>query len=110
MDLIIPLKNPKKKSLSLWRIGKIDPLLIRGNHTHSQNKMNLRVVKGQYKGVHECKDGRKKKFRASIGIGGKTMNLPYFYSPKEAARCYDKVAKEHFGEYAWLNFPDEIDV
>jgi hypothetical protein len=48
-----------------------------------------------------------KKFMASICIDGKNKNLGYFDDQVTAAKAYDKKAKELFGEYAYLNFPDD---
>jgi hypothetical protein len=35
----------------------------------------------------------------------KTKHLGYFNEEIEAAKCYDQYAKEHYGEFAKLNFP-----
>jgi hypothetical protein len=51
-----------------------------------------------------------KKWVARIATDGKTRRLGRFGSEIAAAEAYDEAAKELFGEYAWLNFPDGIDV
>lgn len=73
--------------------------------TKSQNAMNshshCNSVSG-FKGVHFNKDF--KKYRVSIFCNGKNMFLGYFNDEKDAAKAYDKAAKEYFGEFARLNF------
>lgn len=75
--------------------------------TQSQNEIN----KGRretnisgYKGVsyHD------KYIKARISCGGKQYHLGYFPDLISAAKAYDVKARELFGEYARLNFPDGI--
>ena len=76
--------------------------------TCSENNRNKRSQKGStsiYKGV--CRHKATGKWRARIKFEGKRMHIGYFTDEKEAARAYDAKAKELFGEYALLNFPDE---
>jgi len=46
-----------------------------------------------------------KKFVARITYKGKITSLGYYDDEIEAAKAYDKKAKELFGEFAYLNFP-----
>jgi len=45
---------------------------------------------------------------AQIKHKGVTQRLGLYDDPAEAARVRDRKAVELFGEYAWLNFPDEV--
>ncbi len=74
--------------------------------TWAQNSYNKRKKEGctsKYKGVHWDKE--KGKYRASIRANGKQIHLGYFDNEEDAARAYDKAAKELHGEFAVLNFP-----
>ena len=57
----------------------------------------------QYKGVWWAKD--KKRWRARIMREGKHRHIGYFRNEVDAAKAYDVVAAELFGEFARLNFP-----
>jgi len=72
--------------------------------TASENMANQRkpiTNTSGYKGVSWNKE--KKKFDAQIKIMKKHKHLGRFDDPKEAAKAYNKAAKEYFGEYAFLN-------
>ena len=76
--------------------------------TYLQNLLNNRPKHGgtsKYKGVVWCKT--RKKFRARITLNRKSIHLGYFKSETDAAKAYDKKARELFGEYAYLNFPNK---
>lgn len=76
--------------------------------TSSQNSMGRKSRAGsasQYKGVFLCVPTRH--WEAIIGVAGQKIYLGTFSLETDAARAYDKAAREHFGEYARLNFPDE---
>ena len=47
------------------------------------------------------------KYWARISLDGVTYRLGYHDTPEEAARAYDKKAKDLLGDRATLNFPDE---
>lgn len=72
-----------------------------------QNSLNQRPRRGgtsRYKGVHYYKAG--KLFRACITYNSKRIHLGQFKYEIDAAKAYDKKAKELFGKFAFLNFPD----
>ena len=73
--------------------------------TQSQNNQNQRKTRGtsQYKGIYWNK--RDKKWQTQIKLNGKGYFLGLFDDEIEAAKAYDKRAKELFGEFARLNFP-----
>lgn len=47
------------------------------------------------------------RFTAHIAPNGKMIYLGSFETEEEAARAYDKAAREHYGEFACLNFPSD---
>lgn len=77
--------------------------------THQQNMRNRTKVKtptaSRFKGVYRSKGA--KKWSAYIKINGKLHFLGQFDNEELAAKAYDAAAREHFGEFANLNFPDE---
>ena len=76
--------------------------------TNAENMRNQHSQKGGtsiYKGV--CWHKASGKWYAQIKFKGKTIHIGLFTDKEEAARAYDAKAKELFGEYAYLNFPDE---
>jgi len=75
--------------------------------TSTQNTANQRKRKGSsnFKGVSWYK--REQKWRAGIGYKGKDFHLGYFNDELEAAKAYDKAAKDLWGEFANLNFEND---
>jgi hypothetical protein len=76
--------------------------------THQQNSWNRGLrsdSKTGYKGVRHIAD--RNAFGARIQVDGKRRYLGYFKNPVDAAKAYDAAAREHFGEFARLNFPEQ---
>ena len=76
--------------------------------TRAQNNYNRLAIKrkgatSKYKGVAWKKEY--KKWNAQIYFKGECIFLGYFKEEKQAAKAYDKAAKEYHGEFASLNFP-----
>lgn len=79
--------------------------------TPQQNCFNKSLPKSNksgFKGVCYEKRNKNKKWRAYITHNAKNMSLGCHKTKEEAAMAYDKKAKELFGEYAYLNFPEKI--
>jgi hypothetical protein len=75
--------------------------------TQVQNGGNQRPPTGKtsaYKGVYRHRASGK--WRAGIGVNRKHIHLGTFASELDAACAYDAAAREHFGEYAYTNFPE----
>ena len=73
--------------------------------TVAQNAWNAQRCGGQYgyKGVWLAKD--KGLWHAAIVYHGKRRHLGYFHDKWEAARAYDRAAREYHGAFVLLNFP-----
>jgi hypothetical protein len=75
--------------------------------TPAQNNANQRLHRTNtsgYKGVVWSKElGR---WHVRVGAGGRRVHVGYFETRDEAARAYDRVAREIYGEFARPNLPD----
>jgi len=74
-------------------------------NTFNRRKSSVKFS-SQFKGVHFRDE--QNKWRASIRYNGKLYHLGQFKSERDAAMAYDKKAKEFFGEFAYINFPEVI--
>ncbi len=74
--------------------------------TRSQNVQNRHKVFGmsRFQGVY--RDSRRTRWTASIICCGVTYRLGTFANEEEAARAYDRKAKELFGPFARVNFSE----
>ncbi|MGA2323997.1 MAG: HNH endonuclease [Sedimentisphaerales bacterium] len=78
--------------------------------TQSQNSCNKRKRKNtssQFRGVSFYKP--QGVWNAYINVAGKRIQLGYFDSEIEAAKAYDAAARKYHGEFARLNFPEEVE-
>lgn len=81
--------------------------------TQAQNLGNQRPQRrakaSRFKGVswHKQKYGRSR-WTAYIHYDKRRHFIGLFDSEEDAARAYDDAAREHFGEFAYLNFPVEV--
>jgi hypothetical protein len=73
--------------------------------TRAQNNGNRRSHRGstsRYKGVFWS--GQAEKWQARIIVDSRQVHLGLFVDEAAAARAYDAAAREHFREFARLNF------
>ena len=76
--------------------------------TKSQNAANCRHKSTSgFRGV--CWHKRRQRWTVQLKLNYRNILYAHFDAKEEAAREYDKVAKEVFGEFACLNFPEEKD-
>ena len=72
------------------------------NIQNQQNKKRKINIGSKYKGIHFYKQC--KKWQAKIKYNKRQLFLGYFDKEINAAKAYDKKAKELFGEFAFTNF------
>jgi len=75
-----------------------------GNHKIGDALKRYKKSKTGYYGVTTTHVSHKKRFIAVIRINNKGKSIGYFDTAIEAAKAYDKKAKELYGENAILNF------
>lgn len=81
-------------------------LRLATQHENQRNRKNPNSNNTSgYKGVSWHK--KDEKWVAQIIADGKHLNLGRFNTPEDAARAYDKAARNYYKEFASLNFPDE---
>lgn len=72
--------------------------------TSAQNQYNTGKIASytsKYQGVSFCK--QTKKWRVTMRIDGKCKTVGRYATEKEAALTYNKMAKKHRGEFAYIN-------
>jgi hypothetical protein len=76
--------------------------------TNSQNRMNSKVRATNTSGFKGASFHKRiGKWHGQIRMNSRTRSLGYFETAEEAGRAYDTAAREMFGEFARLNFPDQ---
>lgn len=74
---------------------------------HVENTRHQRRITGQsgFRGVHW--DRHRNRYRIGVTINGRMRKFGgTFTCPIEAAKAFDRYAREHYGEFAMLNFPE----
>ena len=76
------------------------------NAQNGQNKKPYKCKSG-YKGVSPVPNSKRNPWKASIRVEGKKIHIGVFTTAEKAARAYDNRATKEWGEFAYLNFPEE---
>ena len=80
------------------------PILIISKNNYKSIILSDYNSNNLYKGVYK----RGNKFVASISKDGIKKEITGFETEEEAAKVYDMMAQELFGEFAGLNFPGNL--
>ena len=78
----------------------------RSNLRDATNVENMRNSRGHIRRKSRFKGVSYQGWQARITANGKYHNLGFFDNEEDAARAYDRAARELHGEFAYLNFPD----
>lgn len=81
--------------------NKVENLRIATHQQQQFNKKGKQNSSSKYKGVNWAK--QQNKWRASICVNKKRMHIAYFENEIDAAKAYDAAAKQHHGQFAFLN-------
>jgi hypothetical protein len=77
--------------------------------THRQNvwnrTLNRKLGGTFYRGIRW--DKSRKKWRVRLRVDGHLKSFGFYSDEVEAAKAYDRVARQHRGEFASLNFPEK---
>lgn len=82
---------------------------IKGRARSKKRDGSLSQYKGVTKFVYNGKKRTRVQWRAFIGGGREKSHLGVFATEIEAARAYDTAAKQYYGPFARLNFPEQQD-
>jgi len=72
----------------------------------TENNRNRRSARTGFKGVSKVY----RKYHAALKCGANRVFIGIYDTEIEAATAYDRAAKQWFGEFARLNFPDGMNV
>lgn len=86
--------------------NKLENLRLASRSQNAMNRAKQCNNSSGFKGVYKTKRSLSKPWCANIQLNGRMKNLGYFSSPKEAAKAYDRKAREIFGKFAVLNYGD----
>jgi hypothetical protein len=75
------------------------------NLANARKRISPRGTHSDFKGIIFI--GRLQKWRAQISFQKVRRYLGHYSSEVEAARAYDRAARETFGDFACVNFPEE---
>jgi hypothetical protein len=85
------------------RMANLRPATFEQN-MHNRRKTR-RITSSPFVGVY-LEKGRNL-FRVNLAYQGKKIYIGRFASEIDAARAYDRAALKYYGEFAFLNFPEE---
>ncbi len=99
---LTPTVDRIKRELG-YVLGNIQWLTMSDNTR--KGALQERESKNHFRGVYRNRQSKKKQWIACISINKKSTYLGSFLTAKEAAICYDRMARTIYGSMAKLNFP-----